>query len=78
MRKSYKSYQVACLQGRFYFRLRRPKPIVGECISWWYPWVGPFNSAREAKRQAVLALEKRDKAKGWWWKSHSVVPALWS
>ena len=36
-----------------------------------------LSSAREAKRQAILALEKYDRPKGWWWKA-SITPALWS
>lgn len=71
-------YEVGCVEGRFYFRVRRPRPKVTPAgISWWEPWQGPYRSAREAKRQAILALEKRDRPKGWWWKA-STTPALWS
>jgi len=73
-----RKYQIACERGKFYFRLRRPKPkVIGSSISWWEGWRGPYNSAREAKRQAILSLEKRDTSPGYWWKC-SIVPALWS
>lgn len=51
-----KQYEVACHAGRFYYRVRRakPNPLTG---AEWTGWRGPFQSAKEAKRQAILFLQ---------------------
>lgn len=53
-----KLYEVACLEGRYWYRVRRPKPkaLTNSVASLWEPWQGPCRSAKEAKRQALLAI----------------------